>query len=242
MIIPFLKVKLKDLLITFGSFILGCVVTLSFISLDLNDNARRLNSDEETELSFKDHNPLKLFSALNYFLIIVIISSVDNVIQRAAIRQTWGLLNKDPNVQYFFVIGGNGLARDKMSRLKNEQIKYNDLFIMSVSDSYSTLTKKVLHAFMWFEAEFNFKYILKCDDDSFVIIPRIVHELQNNLAKYNHLYWGYFDGRAHVKQGGKWRDVNWFLCDRYLPYALGGGYVLSRTLIHYIKVNEPLLR
>lgn len=243
MLLPFFKIRFKDLLITFGSFVLGCVVTLSFINLDINDNTRGLSNDIGiSELSTKDFKNIKLFRSIDYFLIIVIISGADNVIQRTAIRQTWGLLNTNTDVRYFFIIGGYDLPQENISKLKNEQIKYNDLFIMSVSDSYKSLTQKVLEAFTWFESEFNFKYILKCDDDSFVIVPQLVHELKNNLAKYNHLYWGYFNGKAHVKQTGKWKDVNWFLCDRYLPYALGGGYVLSRSLVHYIKTNKLFLR
>ena len=29
----------------------------------------------------------------------------------------------------------------------------------------------------------------------------------------------------------------WFLCDHYLPYAMGGGYVISSDLIHRVAVN-----
>lgn len=45
------------------------------------------------------------------------------------------------------------------------------------------------------------------------------------------LYWGFLDGRASPKKGGKWSESGWRLCDRYLPYALGGGYVLGGDLV-----------
>ncbi|XP_054273307.1 beta-1,3-galactosyltransferase 6-like [Macrosteles quadrilineatus] len=234
------KMRLKDIVIGIGSFILGCIITLNFLSLGLNDKPNVISSD--LEISVKNAKNIKLFSAINYFLIIVIVSAADNFVQRAAIRNSWGMWSKDyTDVQYFFIIGSSGLPSDKISKLQKEQIKYNDLFLLSISDNYKTLTKKVLQAFVWFESEFNYKYILKCDDDSFVLIPKVVDELKNKLIKYEDLYWGYFDGRAHVKQVGKWKEKNWFLCDRYLPYALGGGYVLSRSLVHYIKENERLL-
>ncbi|XP_046668252.1 beta-1,3-galactosyltransferase 6-like [Homalodisca vitripennis] len=238
----FAKMKLKDCVISFGSFILGCVITVNLLSLSMNEKSKGHHCSEESDVSLKNAKDIKLFSAIDYFLLVIIISGADNVIQRTAIRETWGLLNKDyADVQYFFIIGSHGMSDEKISKLKKEQIKYNDLFLLSVTDNYKTLTIKLLHSFVWFDTEFNFKYILKCDDDSFVLIPKVVNELQNNLAQYEHLYWGYFDGRAHVKQMGKWKETNWFLCDHYLPYALGGGYVLSRSLVHYIRQNQHLL-
>ncbi len=33
------------------------------------------------------------------------------------------------------------------------------------------------------------------------------------------------------RKEGKWAEPNWKLCDKYLPYALGGGYVLSKYRI-----------
>lgn len=234
--------RLKDAIVGVGSFILGSIVTLNFISLGIIDKSIQINSVDGSDVSFKYSTEIKLFSAINYFLIVIVISAADNVSQRTAIRETWGLLSKDfPDVQYFFIVGSYGLSSEKISKIKYEQIRCNDMFLMSVPDSYKSLTKKVLHAFVWFSAEFNFKYILKCDDDSFVFIPKVVKELQNKLTVYKHLYWGYFDGRAHIKQLGKWKETNWFLCDRYLPYALGGGYVLSHSMVNYIKENEHML-
>ncbi|KAB1268733.1 Beta-1; 3-galactosyltransferase 6 [Camelus dromedarius] len=32
------------------------------------------------------------------------------------------------------------------------------------------------------------------------------------------------------------------LCDYYLPYALGGGYVLSADLVHYLRLSREYLR
>uniref|UniRef100_A0A1B6LE51 Hexosyltransferase n=1 Tax=Graphocephala atropunctata TaxID=36148 RepID=A0A1B6LE51_9HEMI len=240
--LAFNKMKLRDLFISVGSFILGSVVTVNFVSLSMNEKSKGNHCTEESEEALRNAKDIKLFSSINYFLLIIVISGADNILQRSAIRETWGLFNKDlADVQYFFIIGSQGLSDEKISKLKKEQIKYNDLFLLSVADSYTTLTRKVLHSFVWFDTEFNFKYILKCDDDSFVFLPKVVSDLQNNLAKYEHLYWGYFDGRAHIKQVGKWKETNWFLCDRYLPYALGGGYVLSRSLVHFIRQNQQIL-
>lgn len=56
------------------------------------------------------------------------------------------------------------------------------------------------------------------------------------------LYWGFMDGRAKPQTKGRWSEQEWRLCDRYLPYALGGGYVLGRRLVDYIANNAALLK
>jgi galactosylxylosylprotein 3-beta-galactosyltransferase len=45
-----------------------------------------------------------------------------------------------------------------------------------------------------------------------------------------------------VKSAGKWRESAWELCDYYLPYALGGGYILSADLVHYVRINAGYLK
>lgn len=65
---------------------------------------------------------------------------------------------------------------------------------------------------------------------------------QHTANKYKGLYWGYFDGRARVYLNGKWEEKDWFLCDTYLPYTLGGGYVISHSIVDYIARNADFLR
>ena len=51
-----------------------------------------------------------------------------------------------------------------------------------------------------------------------------------------------FVGAARVKQRGQWAEPNFHLCDRYLPYARGGGYIVSGDLVKYISDNKDLLQ
>ena len=83
----------------------------------------------------------------------------------------------------------------------------------------------------------DFKYLSKVDDDTYVRIPEVIDELHNTNYE-NSLYWGFFDGRAPVQKSGKWQETNFVLCDRYLPYALGGGYVISHDLVSFIAENS----
>jgi len=44
-----------------------------------------------------------------------------------------------------------------------------------------------------------------------------------------------------LKKKGKYKETEWILCDRFLSYALGGGYVLSKDLIIYLVKNQDYL-
>lgn len=172
---------------------------------------------------------------------------------------------------HYFVIGSVGLSTDAMLHVSDEQSKYNDLLILPIHDEYAKLTYKVLQSFVWINEQINygleFNYLLKCDDDTFVRLHSLIketqyltdrlktgeYEIENDIQniyiqrnngdheKDLHVYWGYFNGNSKVKKGGKWRETNWVLCDNYLPYAQGGGYILSKGLVQYIALNAEVL-
>jgi len=146
----------------------------------------------------------------------------------------------------------------EMREIELEKNRYDDLLILPLFDSYEALTNKVLESIVFVQKHYRFDYLLKCDDDSFVDIVKVLQELegggnfgQEGLEKPDHdwtpgkanpnLYWGFFDGRAHVRTTGKFPDPKYKLCDRYIPYALGGGYVLGRALVDFIAKNADQL-
>ncbi|XP_026480637.1 beta-1,3-galactosyltransferase 6-like [Ctenocephalides felis] len=152
-------------------------------------------------------------------------------------------------VKHLFSIGTNGLSTDIISSIKLENSKFDDILLLpSLNDSYRSLTNKIVQTFEKVSILYKFKYILKCDDDSFIKLDTVIEELEAydhnvmEIYKYNtsmpQLYWGYFNGAARVKHSGPWAEKEWFLCDRYLPYALGGGYILSAYLVKYIVNND----
>ncbi|CAK9818268.1 Beta-1,3-galactosyltransferase 6 [Anthophora plagiata] len=134
---------------------------------------------------------------------------------------------------------------EQRETLHSEEQKFNDLLLLSrLPDSYGTLTKKVLYAFKEIYEYFNFDFLMKCDDDTFVLIHKILKELDKweNKGTKKELYWGFFNGRAQVKRSGPWKEMDWILCDYYLPYALGGGYILSYNLVKFIASNADILK
>ena len=170
----------------------------------------------------------------------LILSSPGNLQLRNTIRQTWlSVSKKNHNYQAFFVVGDRGLNSKQVYDLAGEKSRHSDLMILPMHDTYNDLTRKLVKSLEFAHKNFKFDYVLKCDDDTFVDIERVVTEL--DALRDPFLYWGFFDGRAPVQTKGKWADTSYKLCDRYIPYALGGGYVLGRELVKFISENSRLL-
>ncbi|XP_024939443.1 beta-1,3-galactosyltransferase 6 [Cephus cinctus] len=179
-----------------------------------------------------------------YELLIVILTAPDNMERRNIIRRTW-MSEKYSYVKYFFAIGTVNIQQALHETLQSENHKHKDLLLLpTLRDSYNTITKKVLYSFKQLTEDYDFDFLLKCDDDSYVVIESLLKELSKwqSRGTQKELYWGYFNGRAQVKRHGPWKETNWILCDYYLPYALGGGYVLSSNLVKFISRNWEVLK
>jgi galactosylxylosylprotein 3-beta-galactosyltransferase len=261
------------------SFLFGCMLTINLTPIDKTC---------KIEDSDKEYNIMRNSKLKNPDLIVLILSAPKNLDRRNIIRQTWLQLidasSEDDNVKFkmkhYFVIGSFGLSVDEIFHLSTEQSQFSDILILPMYDSYQNLTMKVLKSFEWLDEQFDyglgFKYVLKCDDDSFVRLDKLSTEIANieliylksDLKHVNtlienaaspfirtniqlnpdvvknelQLYWGYFHGNARIKTSGKWRESNWIACDKYIPYALGGGYILSKKLISIIAKNKDNLK
>lgn len=179
------------------------------------------------------------------FLVIVIVTGPKNYERRKVIRDTWLNIPKilRPEVRHFFVIGDSGLSDSERAAILDESATHKDILRIPVEESFNLLTNKVLATYVRLNENFKFDYLMKVDDDSFVRVPDLLDELKNSNYKKS-LYWGFFDGRAPVlkSEKNKWKEKNYVLCDKYIPYALGGGYVLSHDLVHFISENSDHLQ
>lgn len=177
-------------------------------------------------------------------LVVMILTSPENLERRNAIRHTW-LSEERATVKYLFVIGTMELAAGQKDTLDSEQQKFHDLLLLpKLQDVYGVLTKKVLYGLKEIYDRYDFDFLFKSDDDTFVILDKILRDLDQwqNKGTKKELYWGFFNGRAQVKRTGPWKETDWVLCDYYLPYALGGGYVISYNLVKFIATNMDFLK
>ncbi|RVE40918.1 hypothetical protein evm_014431 [Chilo suppressalis] len=258
------------ILVSIFFFYIGCGLTLSFLRIECIDVVSTTTEQDFTESAEVEYA-------------VLVLSGPENEDRRDVIRSTWGRFSenifvengerlykwnhtwigeskKQPLIKVFFTIGISGLKTDKLDKLKRELNRNDDLLLLDLKDSYKALTSKVLSSLKWLNGNLkNLKYVIKCDDDSFVRIDLIVKDLEayapemndrslkeyvsfkSSLPSYKGLYWGYFDGRARAFSKGKWQENTWFLCDTYLPYALGGGYVISKSIVKYLAQNADFL-
>ncbi|XP_047523357.1 beta-1,3-galactosyltransferase 6 [Pieris napi] len=252
-------------------FYLGCGITLSFIRMDCVAASQQLAKEAPSK-----------FDKIEYA--VLVLSGPGYEAKRDAIRATWanfvgnifienevklykwnhtwvGYTPQRDFIKVFFVVGTQGLSGVKLERLKAEHMRSDDLLLLdNLEDNYKNLAVKLKHSLQWAHAHLKFlKYLIKCDDDSFLRVDLIVKDLEafapnmndpeihkhitkkHSSNEYKGLYWGYFDGRARVYLNGKWEEKDWFLCDTYLPYALGGGYIISKSIVDYIARNADFL-
>ncbi|XP_048205761.1 beta-1,3-galactosyltransferase 6 [Perognathus longimembris pacificus] len=180
------------------------------------------------------------------FLAVLVASAPRAAERRRAVRSTWlgaGRRGAPGDVWARFVVGGAGLGAEERRALELEQARHGDLLLLpALRDAYENLTAKVLAMLCWLDEHVAFEFVLKADDDSFVRLDALLADLRaREPARRRRLYWGFFSGRGRVKPGGRWREAAWQLCDFYLPYALGGGYVLSADLVRYLRGAREFL-
>eukprot|EP00039_Didymoeca_costata_P001004 m.48755 g.48755 ORF g.48755 m.48755 type:complete len:330 (+) comp10583_c0_seq3:117-1106(+) len=178
------------------------------------------------------------------FLFIMIMTSPNSFARRKAMRETWLTYGNKNAFQYRFIIGIKNLDQGMLNLLDKEQAEYNDLgFLKDFQEGFQRLTQKLIASLEWSTTQFGpIQFLLKADDDTFVRLDKIIPELENvPPSQQDKLYWGYFDGRAEVHKWGKYAEKDWHVCDHYLPYALGGGYVLSGRLVKYVAKNKNML-
>ncbi|XP_066126828.1 beta-1,3-galactosyltransferase 6 [Saccopteryx bilineata] len=181
------------------------------------------------------------------FLAVLVASAPRSAERRSVVRGTWlGAARRGGpgDVWARFAVGTGGLGAEERRALEREQARHGDLLLLpALRDAYENLTAKVLAMLAWLDEHVAFEFVLKADDDSFARLDALLAELRaRDPARRRRLYWGFFSGRGRVKPGGRWREAAWQLCDYYLPYALGGGYVLSADLVHYLHRSREYLR
>ncbi|KAJ6630501.1 hypothetical protein lerEdw1_014678 [Lerista edwardsae] len=181
------------------------------------------------------------------FLAVLVVSGPKYTERRSIIRSTWlAAASRAPggDVWSRFVVGTGGLTAEELHTLELEQSRHRDLLLLpELRDSYENLTAKILAMYVWLDQHLDFRFVLKADDDTFVRLDVLAEELRAKDATANlrRLYWGFFSGHSRVKSGGRWKESAWLLCDFYLPYALGGGYVIAADLVHYLRLSQDYL-
>uniref|UniRef100_G3ML63 Hexosyltransferase n=1 Tax=Amblyomma maculatum TaxID=34609 RepID=G3ML63_AMBMU len=225
--------NIRDCMLAGMWFMLGLVFAIwfnYFISVIYGTDSRS-NLNEENSRGDKT------------FLFVAVLSSHKTKHLRNAARQTWLKLAAKTNhrIVYRFFVGLLTLPEPWCEALEEESREFNDMVLHKYAvDSYDGLTEKLLDTIDWLiDDDLSFDFLLKLDDDSFARLDAIADDLAawKRDRPGRELYWGFFSGNAPVFKSGKWAEPVWYLRDGYyLPYARGGGYVLSYGAVNFIRM------
>ena len=113
----------------------------------------------------------------------------------------------------------------------DEVSAFHDMLLLPEVFDIWYLAYNIPRSFVWSANNADYQYHMKTDDESYVAVKRLIHELVIRNSK-KPLYRGRIYHSATVMQWySKNAKKNWFLCDEYIP--------LVRELVMYIHVLQP---
>ena len=177
-----------------------------------------------------------------FLLIMIPIRASDND-SRQLIRDTCFKGCKSRNdVALRFAISERYLQTEQRLKYIKENASFGDIIFVNTIDSSDTLTNKTLAIFTWAYHHVKYSYFMKCDDDTYVFITEVLNDLKNRQS-VEKLYYGIMAPQSKPIRGHKkWADNDWDLGPFYLPFALGGCYIISYDLIKVLSELSPYLK
>lgn len=145
-------------------------------------------------------------------ILVAVITCQKHVAMRDAIRESWSSGSVE-GIRVLFFMGDAG------ERVECRDGSSGDVVILpGVADDYDHLPAKVRAAFRWLVLNYDFDWVFKCDDDTYVVLERL-----KDLAG---------EGHEHVGDAD-------FVGYRGLPSG-GAGYLLSRRIAGELAADESL--
>ena len=209
--------------------------------------APRANISEDVETKVKSviaEDSITLDIWFSTFLLIVVPIRPSDQDTRQLIRDTWfeGFKNSQ-DIALRFALGTRTMPLKEQTVYTKENETFGDIIFIDLKEDFGALTNKTLAAISWAHRHVNFSYFMKCDDATYVFVKDLIVELKQRPTTTK-LYYGDFMFDQHVghRRKGKWADTNWNLGPRYIPFARGGGYILSHDLVAILSRDAPHLK
>ncbi|XP_070535660.1 beta-1,3-galactosyltransferase 5-like [Ptychodera flava] len=177
-------------------------------------------------------------------LLSMITSTNGNFWQRGVIRKTWATTKEvdGEGVVTLFLLAKSD-DRRTMESVREESRLYGDIILFDFQESYLNLTLKTLLGFRWIE-DFcgNARFVLKTDDDVFLNYNALMRDLLMRPNKNLALGQIFENSTAVRDDTNKWyTSRNDYANDKYPPFLVGTGYVLSRDVVGKILNVAPSL-
>lgn len=168
-------------------------------------------------------------------LFIGVLSAGNHFAERMAVRKTWmqhELIRSSKIVARFFV-ALNGRKEINVD-LKKEAEYFGDIVIVPYMDNYELVVLKTVAICEYGVRTVDAKYIMKCDDDTFVRVDAMIKEAKK-VRGDGSLYIGNINYYHKPLRNGKWAvTYEEWPEEEYPPYANGPGYIISSDVADFI--------
>lgn len=163
-------------------------------------------------------------------IVLGILSCQKNARKRRAVDSTWARRVRETGVQTYFLVGRPGSPEEVVG----------DILYLDCDDSYRGLSEKVVAFLRFAQANFQFDYIFKCDDDTYIDFEkwiRIPFETaeftSGKLIAYSPAYQTWIRAK-----GFEWNpDADQFMSQAGEFPCGGDGYFLSRRAVEAIVTS-----
>ncbi|XP_065876822.1 hydroxyproline O-galactosyltransferase GALT6 [Euphorbia lathyris] len=168
-------------------------------------------------------------------LFIGVLSAGNHFAERMAVRKSW---MQDKNVQSSSVVARFFVAlnarKEVNFELKKEAEYFGDIVIVPYMDNYDLVVLKTVAICEYGFRTVRAKYIMKCDDDTFIRVDAVIDEARK-IPEGRSMYIGNINYYHKPLRYGKWAVTyeEWPEED-YPPYANGPGYILSNDIAKFI--------
>ncbi|EOA39841.1 hypothetical protein CARUB_v10008510mg [Capsella rubella] len=168
-------------------------------------------------------------------LFIGILSAGNHFAERMAVRKSWmqqKLVRSSKVVARFFVALHS--RKEVNVDLKKEAEYFGDIVIVPYMDHYDLVVLKTVAICEYGVNTVAAKYVMKCDDDTFVRVDAVIQEAENVKGRES-LYIGNINFYHKPLRTGKWAvTYEEWPEEYYPPYANGPGYILSYDIAKFI--------
>ena len=129
------------------------------------------------------------------------------------------------------------------AKLAEEKQEHGDLEIMDMVDSYRKLPLKLRLFYRRLAESYNYDFVMKIDDDTYVNVDRVLKLLQDDKVPLENTWYGHMrcNWERVTNNESKWHDDE-YTAGRYPCFGGGGGNLLTHGLADWVGVNAPLLK
>ncbi|KAA8533041.1 hypothetical protein F0562_032841 [Nyssa sinensis] len=168
-------------------------------------------------------------------LFIGILSAGNHFAERMAVRKSWmqhrSIKSLDVVTRFFVAL--HGRMEVNIELLKEAEF-FGDIVMVPYMDNYDLVVLKTVAICEYGVRTVAAKYIMKCDDDTFVRIDAVIKEVKT-VRNVGSFYVGNMNYYHKPLRHGKWAvTYEEWPEEEYPPYANGPGYVVSSDIAHYI--------